>query len=104
MLRVFSSCWETLLKIATLAHVIDFDLGQQGQQPLKLPSANTHLPHVNTQGVFFAPQNATKSTFTCQYPTLGNDWQSCNSASDRSCWLKNTKTGDKYDIRTDCKS
>jgi FtsP/CotA-like multicopper oxidase with cupredoxin domain len=94
---VLNSCWETLLKVAALAHVIEFDLGQQ---PLPLPGAGSESNRPHTKGISFKPQNATRGDFSCQYPHLGSDWEPCNSANDRSCWLKNSKSGEKYDIHT----
>lgn len=37
----------------------------------------------------------------CDYGHLGPDWIPCSSAADRTCWLKNTKTGQQFNITTD---
>ncbi|KAL1306265.1 hypothetical protein AAFC00_004354 [Neodothiora populina] len=94
MMGVAKTCWETILKFAALAHVIEYDLGQE---PLRLPISDVTS---HTRGVTFSPHNATTGAFQCHYPKLGNGWMACNTANDRSCWLKNTRTGDKYDIHT----
>lgn len=64
-------------------------------------------------GVRFHPDGASPG-FYCEYPTL-SEWQPCNSADSRECWLRQTRpskikercncTDDEYDelnIHTDC--
>ncbi|KAF5013303.1 hypothetical protein FDECE_682 [Fusarium decemcellulare] len=38
--------------------------------------------------------------FVCNYKALGDDWKSCSTPEDRTCWLKNS-TGGIYNISTD---
>lgn len=103
MKAFLTSCWDTLLRLATYAYVLEHDTNQQ---PLPLPTAisNHHgyaTPPI-AAGVSFAPQNASVN-FTCQYPTLVG-WEACNHASDRGCWLKDPlkrQPLSQYDINTD---
>lgn len=58
-------------------------------------------------GVRFQPDGASPGFF-CEYPSLPQ-WESCNSADSRDCWLRKTATStdddglDQIDINTDCK-
>lgn len=46
------------------------------------------------------PNELPGGDFVCQYPTM-KDWVPCSTPNDRRCWLRNTKTGDQYNIFTD---
>lgn len=96
---LINSCWDTILKFAAIVHFVDYDFTQQ---PLPLQDTGVRPDHLQTVGVSFSPQNATRADFQCHYPRLHAGWRGCNSAEDRSCWLKNTKTNDVYDIHTNC--
>ena len=47
------------------------------------------------------PEGLPGSELKCKYPSLGLDWIPCSTATNRECWLKNTKTGEQYNITTD---
>ena len=47
------------------------------------------------------PKGLPGSDLKCEYPSLGPDWIPCSTAADRECWLRNTKTGEQYNITTD---
>jgi len=60
----------------------------------------------NGKGPSFKPPTGRRkghpgAELRCEYPTLGPDWIPCSTASDRECWLKNTKTREQYNITTD---
>ncbi len=85
----FNSCLEVLLRLSALGHFNGQDLTQQ---PLPLP------------GVVVRPHHASEG-FVCHYPTL-KGWESCNTAKDRQCWIKdpsgNNPLWSKFDIHTLC--
>lgn len=67
----------------------------------------SHTGHESTLGAestILEPVNGSPG-FKCVYPKR---WVSCNTASDRSCWLRDTKTANEFgaysqiDISTDC--
>ncbi|KAK1755501.1 multicopper oxidase-domain-containing protein [Echria macrotheca] len=39
--------------------------------------------------------------FICDYTKMGAPWEKCSTAEDRSCWLRNPETKERYDINTD---
>lgn len=39
------------------------------------------------------------SEFVCEYPRM-TGFQNCSTPEDRSCWLKNEQTGQRFDINT----
>lgn len=51
----------------------------------------------------FDPPDDDVRLFQCEYPDYPEEdgWISCNTNADRGCWLKNTKTGERFDIETD---
>lgn len=52
--------------------------------------------HLN--GVRFRPTNS-PSGIVCEYPDL-RYWEPCNSAGDRSCWMRSTMDNSTWDVRT----
>lgn len=77
------------------------------QDVLKLPTP-THAIAINDFAppkypVFDPPGELEPLPFRCEYPEYpaSAGWVSCNSNLDRGCWLKNVKTGQKFDIHTD---
>ena len=75
----FKSCAETLIQLLSFNSISSF--GPWSQQPLSgLPIGEVSVhPH------------GASNSFTCEYPTL-KGWKSCNTAHDRSCWLKDTSS------------
>jgi hypothetical protein len=47
------------------------------------------------------PDGLPGSDLMCEYPSLGRDWIPCSEAVNRECWLRNTETGEQYNITTD---
>lgn len=77
------------------------DSGGKQQTPLIVPSGDLH--HGNAGGPIFKPPggrlSGPGSDFVCEYPAMVG-WSACSTPQDRGCWLKNDKTGKKYDIHT----
>lgn len=80
-----------------------------------LSTSSSAAASASPSGVRFHPDGASPG-FYCEYPTL-SQWQSCNTADSRDCWLrkpKNTKIKercnctddepDEINIHTDCMS
>ena len=49
---------------------------------------------------FRPPSGGRDSDFECDYSNMPG-WTSCSTSENRSCWLKNEKTGEVFDINTD---
>jgi hypothetical protein len=61
------------------------------------------VPAVLPKGPRFKPPGGRPagpgSEFICEYPKMVG-FKSCSTPDDRSCWLKNDQTGQRYDINT----
>ncbi|PPJ50257.1 hypothetical protein CBER1_04898 [Cercospora berteroae] len=81
--------------------VPDFDTSTALQVPIKSPEATTKggFPIYNPPDDL---DDVADPTFICKYPDYRKEdgWVSCNTNGNRTCWLKNTKTGQTYDIGT----
>jgi hypothetical protein len=53
--------------------------------------------------VFDPPDELEPQAFRCEYPAYPevDGWVACNTNDDRQCWLKNERTGQRFDIDTD---
>lgn len=94
-----NSCWEAFVQIATYAQSIGTNY-DANQQPLHLPSHDhtSGIPGVDVSaGVSFPVVGA---NFTCQYPSM-TGYKPCNTANDRTCWLKGPKGKRDYTITSD---
>ncbi|KIW94119.1 uncharacterized protein Z519_05435 [Cladophialophora bantiana CBS 173.52] len=60
-------------------------------------------PQATRYPIFNPPDDLEDVPFRCEYPDYPehDGWVSCNTKVDRQCWLKNTKTGERFDIATD---
>ena len=100
----FEICVDALVRLAMYASVLDSSYGERNQQPLQLPTQEISLPSAPAaQGVTFFPANASATFTGCQYPSLVG-WESCNTASDRGCWLNDPRRREtlyQYNISTD---
>ena len=47
----------------------------------------------------YPPNDRPDQAITCDYSAMGPDWKACNTAKDRTCWLKGP--GEPFDIKTD---
>lgn len=63
-------------------------------------------PQATKYPIFNPPDDLEDLPFRCEYPDYAekDGWVSCNTNVDRQCWLKNTKTGQRFDIHTDYES
>lgn len=59
-------------------------------------------PQATKYPIFDPPDDLEDLPFRCEYPDYPEEdgWVSCNTATNRQCWLKNTKTGQQFDITT----
>ncbi|KAK3314821.1 multicopper oxidase-domain-containing protein [Apodospora peruviana] len=90
-----------LLSIATLSPFGDFR--DEGVQQTPLLGEETARFSGYGGPVFRPPGHRVEgpgSEFQCDYSRMGADWIKCSHEYDRACWLKNTKTGEKFDIHT----
>ena len=64
---------------------------QGGQRPLP-PGAGPKFP---------APPSPIGTPFQCDYTAMGSRWKPCSTADNRGCWLKDTQSGQDFNINTD---
>jgi hypothetical protein len=76
------------------------DPGRALQSPLLNPSDVLHHDRPLRGPKFKPPGGEVDDSFVCSYPTM-TDYESCSTPEDRSCWLINPKTRDRFDIKTD---
>jgi len=92
----FVSCYEMFLYMASVGSLLD-------SNPLQSPMLSDGLSF-HPQHPLQHPHLAASPAFQCQYPKL-KGWESCNSASNRSCWLTPPKDSKvplaPFDINTD---
>lgn len=81
----------------TLSNVEDGEV--RNQQPLGLPADSVHNDLARGP-VFHPPGVPRDSDFQCDYSAMVG-WESCSTPEDRSCWLRNPKTGQVLNISTD---
>ncbi|KAK0732030.1 multicopper oxidase-domain-containing protein [Lasiosphaeris hirsuta] len=88
-----------------------FERSDQPQSPMRLAEPTKHLepvfvpPVATDPGPVFRPpgrrhDKGDGSDFRCDYSAM-TGWESCSTPQDRSCWLINKATGERYDINTD---
>lgn len=65
-----------------------------------LPSLGLSNLEGTNYPIFKPPGRHIGSNFTCQYTALVG-WSSCFTADDRTCWLRNDVTRERYSIGTD---
>ena len=97
-MQLFGTIW------TSITHVTNFlTLSPFSQDQVTLSPANAVHPE-SLRGPIFKPPGGRLtgpgSQFTCDYSQMVG-WSSCSTADDRSCWLKNDKTGLEYNITTD---
>ena len=107
------SCLSYLTNILTLSAV-----DQNGsQQPIGGHGISVRPPtqaQINAQlsatagSIVFQPPGFrpdpydNSNTFTCQYPSMNaSEWEDCSREDQRGCWLRNKRTGEEYNIKTD---
>jgi hypothetical protein len=63
-------------------------------------------PQPSKYPIFNPPDDLEDTPFRCEYPDYPekDGWVSCNTKTDRQCWLRNTRTGERFDINTDYES
>ena len=96
-MKFLVSCYELFLYMTSIGSLLD---SNQLQSPMLSDSGLSFHPQHPLQH----PHLAASPAFQCQYPKL-KGWESCNSASNRSCWLSPPKDSKvplaPFDINTD---
>lgn len=64
------------------------------------PRPEVKVVSTNPKHPVFTPPGSNVEGFSCHYPVMP-DFVPCGSSEDRSCWLRNPKTGEEYNITTD---
>ncbi|KAK0752999.1 multicopper oxidase-domain-containing protein [Schizothecium vesticola] len=113
-MELWGRFWVLVTRLLSLTTLSVFDGPDQSQTPMGLAVPAEHLepvfvPSVGTNskdGLRFRPpghrqDNGDGSEFKCDYSAMeAAGWTNC-STPDRSCWLVNKNTGERFDINTD---
>ena len=92
-----------------IVYVFDFFIGASSPPPLfedkQVPQfpIGAVQPQATKYPIIVPPDDLEPTPFQCEYPQHpeSDGWVACNTNLDRQCWLKNTKTGKRYDINID---
>lgn len=111
-MELFARLWTYLVHLLNIATLSPVALEDHDQVPLGLAKPSNHP---NVQGhveilspeprplskgpIFMPPGREPGSKFQCDYSNMIG-WESCSTAKDRTCWLKNSDMG-QFDIYTD---
>lgn len=99
--------------LAGLVYVFDFLTGSSrkfdvtmGSLQIPVPEMELHFPQETNYPIIIPPDDLEPNPFQCEYPSYSEDdgWVACNNNTNRDCWFKNTKTGQRFDINTDYES
>lgn len=71
--------------------------------PIQYSPTSAVRPQATRYPIFDPPDDLEDTPFQCVYPDYPekDGWVMCNTNADRGCWLKNHKTGQRFDINTD---
>jgi len=88
--------WATTARVLNLATISPFRNGIQ-QVPLQ-----SDLSTAGGGPIFRPPPTLGDdgTNFTCDYSRM-KGWRACSTKADRSCWLENPTTEERFDINTD---
>ncbi|KAH8588081.1 multicopper oxidase-domain-containing protein [Bisporella sp. PMI_857] len=64
-----------------------------------IPNDQTNI--ANTKTPLFTPPGSNIAGFQCDYTKYMPDWERCDTATSKSCWLRKGDGTDQFDIRTD---
>ncbi|KAJ9638488.1 hypothetical protein H2204_004258 [Knufia peltigerae] len=80
-----------------------FDSTGTNNPGLQVPIQPPVRPEAAKHPIFHPPDDLEGAPFRCDYPDYpeSQGWVACNTRNDRQCWIKNTKTGQRFDIHTD---
>lgn len=96
-MKFFEKCWVFLLQIFDAVVV-----PQVGDSTLQRPIQEDllDLPKSGRGPRFGAPNSPIEDPYFCDYSAMGKHWEPCSSPNNRGCWLRNTKTGEEFNITT----
>jgi len=98
-MKLFERFWSVVtqvLGIGTFSLSVD-----DGIQQVPLQGGPPTVVEAGRGPIFTPPGHGYQSKFVCDYSNMGSGWRPCSTPDDRSCWLKNDNTGEKFDINTD---
>lgn len=102
----FRSCYELFLYMTAIGSMLDSGkLRHPGLDKFQhVLSPDLDIPSFSPSGGLQHPFVAGDPNFKCEYPKLAG-WTTCNSATNRSCWLQPPKNSKvplaPFDINTD---
>jgi hypothetical protein len=105
-MELWGRFWVLVTRFLSVTTLSPFDGSDQSQTPMGLAVPVLPVATNFGGGLRFRPpghrqDNGDGSEFKCDYSAMAADgWTNCSSP-DRSCWLQNKNTGQRYDINTD---
>jgi hypothetical protein len=91
--------WAACTFIMNMVSLSPFRDTYGSQSVFEIPS---HEVHPIDKGPKFRPPGGIYDPdvpFVCNYTRMAG-WEACSTPSDRGCWLRNPKTGKRFDINT----
>ncbi|KAK4682451.1 hypothetical protein QC764_0019290 [Podospora pseudoanserina] len=104
------SFWVLVARLLGVTTLSTYEGLDRSQSPLQLTDSHSHVETslVSTAAkdpLHFRPPGHRQDKgdgfdFKCDYRKMVG-WEKCSTPEDRSCWLVNKKTGERFDINTD---
>jgi len=110
-MELWGRFWVLATRLLGFTTLSSFDGSYHSQTPIGLAEPAEHLeplllpPLTADPDLVFRPPGRRHdrgygSDFKCDYRAM-TGWEPCSTPQDRSCWLVNKKTGERFDINTD---
>lgn len=91
--------WVGILQVINFLSPFPSQDASSDQQPLRVPEG--HSQNLSPHYPIFEPPNGPEfEKIFCNYSSMIG-FEFCSTSGDRSCWIRNKKTGENYTIHTD---
>lgn len=104
------SFWVLVARLLGVTTLSTYEGLDRSQSPLQLTDSHSHVetslvPTAAKDPLHFRPPGHRQDKgngfdFKCDYRKMVG-WEKCSTPEDRSCWLVNKKTGERFDINSD---
>lgn len=104
------SFWVLVARLLGVTTLSTYEGLDRSQSPLQLTDSHSHVetslvPTAAKDSLHFRPPGHRQDKgngfdFKCDYRKMVG-WEKCSTPEDRSCWLVNKKTGERFDINSD---
>lgn len=100
-MKLLKDCWVALVELFNVI-TLSPRLEQPGSQHVLQADLSVEVPHIAAGGPVFSPPSHPQDpgeVLQCDYSPMGNQWVSCSTPGDRTCWLAGPG-GQRFDINT----